>query len=140
MTRVTRQYRFSASHRLHAPMLSEEANRATYGKCNNPYGHGHDYVLQVCVGGPIDSETGMVMDPRKLDELVETAVMPHLRMRNLNDLSAFSEKVPTTENLAMLAERMLSESWLPAPFPELVGVRILETKRNIFETPGLRAN
>ncbi len=140
MIRLTRQYRFSASHRLHAPSLSEEENRATYGKCNNPFGHGHNYTLQVCVSGPIDPETGMIVDTRRLDALVEHALMPHFRTRNLNDLPAFAETVPTTENLAGLAEKLLREHWRPEPFPALIGVRILETKRNIFETPGLRAN
>jgi 6-pyruvoyltetrahydropterin/6-carboxytetrahydropterin synthase len=141
MTCVTRQYRFSASHRLHSPSLSEEANRATYGKCNNPFGHGHDYTLEVCAAGTIDASTGLVIDIARLDRLVDEVLMPDFRNRNLNDLAAFERLVPTTENLAIVAERNLAahwRRWFPAPGPELRGVRILETGRNGFETGGMR--
>ena len=75
MFRVTRRYRFAASHRLHAPQLSEEENRRVYGKCNNPYGHGHNYVLEVSARGPLDPSTGRAVDPAALDELVARHVL-----------------------------------------------------------------
>jgi 6-pyruvoyltetrahydropterin/6-carboxytetrahydropterin synthase len=141
MIRVTRQYRFAASHRLHSPALSGEENRLIYGKCNNPYGHGHNYFLQICTRGPIDGETGLALDVRVLDRLVEETLMPALCDRNLNDLPAFERTVPTTENLALLCEQELRRkwaSWFPDG-PALVGVRIRETRRNVFETGGMRA-
>jgi 6-pyruvoyltetrahydropterin/6-carboxytetrahydropterin synthase len=138
MTRLTRRYRFSASHRLYSPQLDEAANQATYGKCANPYGHGHNYVLELCVEGPIDRETGRIADPRDLDAVVDAALLPSLNNANLNDLAAFSEAVPTTENLAAFAERTLRRHW-PQSLPHLRGVRILETARNSSETSGVRS-
>jgi 6-pyruvoyl-tetrahydropterin synthase len=82
------------------------------------------------------------MDIPTLDRLVEKILMPDLRLRNLNDLPEFKNKVPTTENLALYAERRLREHWketFPARWPELAGVRILETARNGFETEGMRS-
>jgi 6-pyruvoyltetrahydropterin/6-carboxytetrahydropterin synthase len=137
MIRLTRQYKFAASHRLHSDALSETENQRVYGKCNNPYGHGHDYVLQVVARGPVDSETGLLLNLDRLDEFVGWSLLSELRNRNLNDLAEFQMLVPTTENLTVLAERRLRASW-PAAFPELVGVRILETARNSFESSRVR--
>jgi 6-pyruvoyltetrahydropterin/6-carboxytetrahydropterin synthase len=142
MTRLTRQYRFSASHRLHAPSLSDEENRRTYGKCNNPFGHGHNYVLQVSITGPIDENTGQVADHRILDRLVREKLLPALDHGNLNDLPEFAIRVPTTENLAAMVEDRLRSAWknaFPSDGPVLAGVRILETKRNAFESKHVRA-
>lgn len=141
MVRVTRIYRFAASHRLHSELLSEEENQRTYGKCNNPFGHGHDYVLQVAARGPVDAATGLVVNLERLDKFVERILLHRLRDRNLNDLQAFQALVPTTENLALVAEQELragwQQEWSGSPV-ELVGVRVLETARNSFETPALR--
>lgn len=141
MVRVTRIYRFAASHRLHSELLSEEENQRTYGKCNNPFGHGHDYVLQVAARGPVDAATGLVVNLERLDKFVERILLHRLRDRNLNDLQAFQALVPTTENLALVAEQELRagwrQEWSGSPV-ELVGVRVLETARNSFETPALR--
>ena len=76
MIRVTRRYEFSASHRLHAPGLTEEENGRLYGKCNNPFGHGHNYVLEVSVRGPVDPRSGRAVDPTKIDGLVRERVAP----------------------------------------------------------------
>jgi 6-pyruvoyltetrahydropterin/6-carboxytetrahydropterin synthase len=129
--RLTRRYRFSASHRLDIPALSAEENRRLYGKCNNPYGHGHDYALEVTVEGPCDA-AGQVVDRGALDALVGAEVIERLDHRNLNaDVAELAGAVPTTENLASAIRRMLETSWtLPA---RLRGVRISETGRNIFE-------
>ena len=94
-----RRYMLSASHRLHAEALSDEANRATYGKCNNPHGHGHNYVIEVLVSGPVDSETGMVINMATLDEVVQTSVLERFDHTNLNCDPLFVNQVPTTENL-----------------------------------------
>src|SRR5215471_4153147 len=129
--RLTRGYRFAASHRLHAEALSEEDNRRLYGKCNNPYGHGHDYVLDVTVEGVPDS-SGQVANRAHLDGLVQERALSRLDHKNLNhDLPEFQTQVPTTENLASLIEKMLLEHWnLPVKLAQL---RISETERNAFE-------
>ena len=137
MVRLTRQYKFAASHRLHSDSLDEETNQRIYGKCNNPYGHGHDYVLQVRAAGAVDEETGLLLNLERLDGLVKDNVLSKVRDRNLNDLAMFERLVPTTENLASEIERRLREAW-PADWPALEGVRIQETRRNIFETKGMR--
>jgi 6-pyruvoyltetrahydropterin/6-carboxytetrahydropterin synthase len=134
--RVTRCYRFAASHRLHAPPLSAAENRAIYGKCNNPFGHGHNYVLEVSALGPAD-DSGRAVDPGRLDELVERQVLAPFSHRNLNtDVNSFHSRVPTSENLAVEICRRLKENWgtvFPGEWPRLDRVRIAETARNIFE-------
>jgi 6-pyruvoyltetrahydropterin/6-carboxytetrahydropterin synthase len=134
--RVTRRYRFAASHRLHAPQLSEIENRALYGKCNNPYGHGHNYIVEVSAGGPLDSN-GRVLDTGRLDELVEREVLAPFDHRTLNlEVSSFARLAPTSENLAVEICRRLKRNWnaaFPGEWPRLERVRIAETDRNIFE-------
>ena len=136
MFRVTRRYQFAASHRLHAPQLSADENRKLYGKCNNPYGHGHNYVVEVSARGPLDG-SGRAADPDRLDELVEQQVLAPLSHRNLNlDVNSFDRLVPTSENLALEICRRLKRNWsgaFPGEWPKLDRVRIAETARNIFE-------
>jgi len=135
--RVTRKYRFSASHRLHAPSLSDAGNEELYGKCNNPYGHGHNYEIEVSARGPVEERSGRVIDPRALDRLVEEQVLRAFDNKNLNAESAvFQNVVPTTENLAREIHRRLQANWraaFPAPWPVLDKIPIAETPRNIFE-------
>jgi 6-pyruvoyltetrahydropterin/6-carboxytetrahydropterin synthase len=135
--RVTRVYRFAASHRLHAPELSEAANRELYGKCNNPHGHGHNYVLSVSARGPAAPETGRAADPAALDALVNRVAIEPMDRRDLNsEIPAFAGVVPTSENLAREIGRRLKAGWSTAfagPWPKLDRVRIAETDRNIFE-------
>ena len=138
--KVTRRYRFSASHRLHSPQLSDEENRRVYGKCDNPFGHGHDYVLEVTVAGRLDEAAGRVVAVARLDELVERRVLRQLRHCNLNaEVAAFAGTgvVPTTENLALEIRRRLSDAW-PAEFGSAIlnRVRLYETRKNIIETTG----
>jgi 6-pyruvoyltetrahydropterin/6-carboxytetrahydropterin synthase len=129
--RLTRRYRFAASHRLDSPALSAEENRKLYGKCNNPYGHGHDYSLEISVEGPLNAD-GMVVDRQALDRLVEERILRLLEHKNLNqDVPEFERVVPTTENLASVIERRLREHWNLAP--RLARIRIAETDRNTFE-------
>jgi len=133
VTRLTRRYRFCASHRLHTAALSDEANRELYGKCNNPWGHGHNYVLEIGVTGTVPLDSGQLVLVDALDELVERSVLREFDHRDLNrDVAAFARVVPTSENVAMEIRSRLLSAW-PAEFPKLAGVRLWETKRNIFE-------
>ena len=129
--KLTRRYRFSASHRLDTPVLSAEENRRLYGKCNNPYGHGHDYVLDVTVAGSTD-ESGQIVGREALDTLVAERILSRFDHRNLNtEIAELSGVVATTESLAVVIERALQDRWpLEA---KLDRVRISETERNIFE-------
>lgn len=129
--KLTRRYRFSASHRLDTPRLTAEENRRLYGKCNNPYGHGHDYVLEVTVEGSPD-DSGQVVHRDALDALVRERVLAHVDHRDLNsEVAELAGTVPTTENLAAAIERTLLKKWTIAP--RLSKIRISETDRNIFE-------
>ena len=128
-----RQYRFSASHRLHSTHLSTEENCRVFGKCNNPYGHGHNYVLEVTVSGDIDPATGMIANLADLDAFVESQVLEEFDHKSLNeDVPAFREKVPTTENLCIeIYERL--KSFREA---KLERIRVQETGNNSFEYAG----
>jgi 6-pyruvoyltetrahydropterin/6-carboxytetrahydropterin synthase len=137
MFRVTRRYAFAASHRLHSPQLGEEENRRIYGKCNNPYGHGHNYLIEVSARGPVDEASGTVINVAKLDELVQRQVLEPFANSNLNmDTDAFQRVVPTSENVAAEICRRLKRHWgaaFPGDWPKLEKIRIAETERNIFE-------
>jgi 6-pyruvoyltetrahydropterin/6-carboxytetrahydropterin synthase len=128
-----RRYMLSASHRLHADSLSEEQNRSAYGKCNNPHGHGHNYVVEVMVGGEVDADTGMVVNMATLDEAVQTAIVQRFDHANLNFDPLFVNHVPTTENLTKAVFDVLKDA-LPAG--RLECVRIEETENNFFEFRG----
>ena len=137
MVYLTRRYRFSAGHRLHNDALSAGENRRVYGKCNNPAGHGHNYLLEVTVAGAIDPATGMVFDLVALDGIVAERVLEKLDHKNLNlDMENFRTQVPTTENLCLEIYNLLR-----APLEEagaerglcLDRVRLEETSLNSFE-------
>ena len=137
MFRVTRRYAFAASHRLHSPQLGVEENRSIYGKCNNPYGHGHNYLIEVSARGPADVATGLAVYVAALDDLVRRQVLEPFGHSNLNaDTDAFHSVVPTSENLAVEICRRLKRNWsaaFPGDWPKLEKIRIAETERNIFE-------
>jgi 6-pyruvoyltetrahydropterin/6-carboxytetrahydropterin synthase len=136
MFRVTRRYRFAASHRLHAAELSADENRQLYGKCNHPYGHGHNYVVEVSARGPADGH-GRAVDLALLDELVRRQVVTEFDHRNLNvEVERFASEVPTSENLAREVCRRLKQNWsgvFAGEWPRLEKVRVGETRKNIFE-------
>jgi 6-pyruvoyltetrahydropterin/6-carboxytetrahydropterin synthase len=138
MMRLTRRYRFSASHRLHSPGLSAAENAEAYGKCNNPRGHGHDYLLEVSVTGPLDPRSARVVSVPELDRLVERVVLSRLRHRDLNsEAPELAGVPPTTENLAIAIRANLARYWkevFSGDFPVLERIRIYETRRNVFET------
>jgi 6-pyruvoyltetrahydropterin/6-carboxytetrahydropterin synthase len=130
---ASRRYKFSASHRLHSPALSDDANRELFGKCNRPFGHGHNYEVEVIVRGEIDPASGRVVDLARLDELVLRSIVARYDHRYLNEeLPEFQTEVPTTENLGRQIEKRLAEQW-PFEKPALEGIRIFETDRNRVE-------
>ena len=130
----SRRYRFSSSHRLHVNTLSEALNKATFGKCNNPHGHGHNYLLEVTIRGPVNEETGMVLNLVELDRLVQDRIVNRFDLENLNCDPAFAESVPSTENLCRTAWRLLENSSFGSA--QLERLRIEETENNSFEYKG----
>jgi 6-pyruvoyltetrahydropterin/6-carboxytetrahydropterin synthase len=128
-----RRYRFAASHRLHTDRFSEEENARVFGKCANPYGHGHNYVLEISVSGDVDPATGMIANLAELDGFVKREVLDEFDHRSLNeDVAAFRDVVPTTENLCIeIYERLKS-----FPKAKLEHVRVQETTNNSFEYDG----
>lgn len=129
VARLSRRWSLAASHRLHADELSEERNRAVYGKCNNPHGHGHNYVVEVTVEGPIDAETGMVANLADLDRFAQERLLDRFDHQNLNLLPEFRQAVPTTENFARVIEAIFRE-FRPA---RLQRVHVEETGNNSFD-------
>jgi 6-pyruvoyltetrahydropterin/6-carboxytetrahydropterin synthase len=128
-----RRYRFSASHRLHSSKLSAEENCRVYGKCNNPYGHGHNYVVEVSVSGTVDPATGMIANLADLDGFVEREVIEPFDHKSLNeDVAAFLENVPTTENIC----KEIFERLKRFRQAKLERVRVEETGNNTFEYAG----
>jgi len=130
---LTRRYLFSASHRLNSAQMSAEENLATYGKCNNPHGHGHNYALEVTVSGQVDPKTGMVCNLVDLDACVEREVLSRYDVENLNTLEEFAVTVPTTENLCIQIFEILQRAF---PYAHLERVRLEETMMNSFEYAG----
>jgi 6-pyruvoyltetrahydropterin/6-carboxytetrahydropterin synthase len=130
---LTRRYRFSASHRLSRPDLSESENLSLYGKCSNPYGHGHNYTVEVTLTGPVDSTTGMIANLGDLDPFVEREVVEAFDQKNLNEeVPEFRKTVPTTENVVQEIYRRLSKF----PAARLERVRVEETGKNSFSFSG----
>lgn len=128
---LSRRYRFSASHRLQVDHLSAAENKAMFGKCNNPFGHGHNYIAQFTFAGPIDPQTGMLTNLADVDEFATRELEP-FRYANLNTLPCFESVVPSTENLCL-------ELWArfrAFPHAELRRVRVEETGNNAFEYTG----
>ncbi len=130
---LTRRYRFAASHRLHSTQLGEDENKRVYGKCNNPYGHGHNYVVEVAMSGAVDPATGMIATLADLDAFVEREVIEPFDHTFLNEeISEFRERVPTTENICIEIFNRLREF----PRAKLERVRVEETSLNSFEYTG----
>jgi 6-pyruvoyltetrahydropterin/6-carboxytetrahydropterin synthase len=126
---LSRRYHFAASHRLHVDALTPERNREIFGKCNNPYGHGHNYTLQVTFSGSVDSTTGMVTNLADLDAFTHRELLAHFDHANLNTLEYFRDLVPSTENLCVEIWRIFSEY----SHAKLERIRIEETNNNSFD-------
>ena len=129
---LSRRYKLSAAHRLAHPEFTDERNREVYGKCANPFGHGHNYVVEVTVGGPVNAVTGMVCDLGELDGFARTNVVERFDGMNLNTLELFRDQVSTTENFA----REIFRIFKGFGAAELVRVRVEETGNNSFEVGG----
>jgi 6-pyruvoyltetrahydropterin/6-carboxytetrahydropterin synthase len=126
---LSRRYRLSASHRLHSEAYTAEQNRTTYGKCNNPHGHGHNYIVEVTVGGHVNDTTGMVCDLGELDSFAQTNLLEHFDHSNLNTLEAFRDVVPTTENFTIEIYRLFKRF----PGAKVERIHVEETGNNSFE-------
>jgi 6-pyruvoyltetrahydropterin/6-carboxytetrahydropterin synthase len=130
---LSRRYLFSASHRLHSDAMSDAENQATYGKCNNPFGHGHNYIIEITVSGQVDEKTGMVCNLTDLDGFMEREVLARYDHENLNMLPEFAQEVPTTENLCIQIYEIVQRGFSLA---HLERVRLEETMMNAFEYSG----
>ena len=126
---LSRRYHFSASHRLHVDALTPEQNRDTFGKCNNPFGHGHNYVVQVTFAGPVDAATGMLTNLSDLDSFAQREMLDLFDHANLNMLEPFLDRVSTTENLSVEVWKIFSAY----PHAKLHRVHIEETGNNSFD-------
>jgi 6-pyruvoyltetrahydropterin/6-carboxytetrahydropterin synthase len=133
---LSRRYRLSASHRLHTEAFTPEENQSAYGKCNNPHGHGHNYVIEVTFAGPVDRATGMICDLGALDAFARERLLDRFDCRNLNTMPEFQACVSTTENFTREVHRIFSAF----PQAELTGIRIEETSNNSFESHGADSN
>ena len=131
---VTRRLHFNAAHRVHNPALSDEENIRLFGKCNNPNWHGHNYMLDVSVRGPIDPRSGYVMDLGALKRLVEERVVDKMDHRNFNlDVEFMRDVNPTSENIIVAIWRQLADAITPATLVKLV---LWETPNNYVEYSG----
>ncbi|WP_102027426.1 6-carboxytetrahydropterin synthase [Salirhabdus sp. Marseille-P4669] len=132
MVSLTRKYHFSAAHRLHSNELTQQENVDLFGKCNNPYGHGHNYYLDITIKGDPDPSTGMVVDLGSLDQIVESVVIKKMDHKHLNlDVEEFKELNPTSEVVAKVIFEMLAPK-----IPNLYKVGLWETEKNYFEYYG----
>lgn len=129
---LSRCYHLSASHRLHTEALDEGQNRRTFGKCNNPHGHGHNYTIQVTFSGQVNRVTGMVVDLGLLDAFAQERLLSRYDQQNLNKLTEFADVVPTSENFSIEVHRIFSEF----PHAQLERVHVEETSNNSFDFAG----
>jgi 6-pyruvoyltetrahydropterin/6-carboxytetrahydropterin synthase len=131
---VTRRMHFNAAHRVHNPELSDEENERLFGRCNNPNWHGHNYMLDVSVAGPIQTRTGYVMDLAALKRVVQDAVIDKVDHRNFNlEVDFMRGVIPTAENIVVGCWRVLAPRVAPA---RLVRLILWETPNNYVEYEG----
>lgn len=136
MIYVTRKAHFNAAHRLHNPEKSDDWNRETFGKCNNPLWHGHNYVIEVTVAGEADPETGYVIDLGRLKAIMKKKILDPCDHKNLNKEVPFLEGViPTSENMVKIFFDVLRDEVNKAAYgsSKLYSVKLFETERNIAE-------
>lgn len=121
---LSRRYHFSASHRLHTDAYSADENQRVFGKCNNPHGHGHNYVVQVTFSGPVDPVTGMVVNLADLDAFAHQNLLARFDLTNLNLLQCFENTVSTTENVSVEVHRIFEQ------FPATLKTSTLATQEH----------
>ena len=135
MVRLTQQFEFAAAHRLHCESFSAEQNRTTFGKCNNPNGHGHNYLLEVTVAGLPDEESGAVLPLPAFEQIVDERVIEVLDHKHLNlDTEQFRDTNPSVENIARVIWEMLADHLAPA---RLDNVRVYETPKTWADYGGI---
>jgi 6-pyruvoyltetrahydropterin/6-carboxytetrahydropterin synthase len=131
---VTRRLHFNAAHRVHNPALSDEENARLFGKCNNPNWHGHNYILDVSVRGPVDDRTGYVLDLAMLKKIVEERAVNLIDHKNFNlDVPFMRDVIPTSENIIVGIWRELMPAIRPGQLVKLV---LWETPNNYVEYAG----
>ena len=130
---ITRRYRFCAAHRLHTDHFSVEENRAVFGKCNNPNGHGHNYVVLVTIGAPEDAQSGRTVGVELLDRIVADRIVNRFDHHDLNQDPGFAAQTTTGENLVLLIWDLLVTQ---IPAGQLKKVAVIETRDNYFEYTG----
>jgi 6-pyruvoyltetrahydropterin/6-carboxytetrahydropterin synthase len=130
---LSRRYQFAAAHVLRQPSLSDADNERIYGKCANPSGHGHNYGLEVTITGPVNPDTGRIIEPERLDEIVRHRVLERFDHSMLNQDSLFQGVVPTAENIATVVHGQLEGAFSDPEGARLLHVRIVETGRNHFD-------
>lgn len=132
--KIFRVEQFNAAHRLFNPKWDDETNNRVFGKCNNPNFHGHNYKLEVELDGPINPETGYVMDMKHLSDIMKLEILERFDHRNLNlDCPEFKDLIPSAENIAWVCWNILREK-LPSDLK--LKVRLWETPRNGVEYDG----
>ena len=129
---LSRRYHFSASHKLYSEEYNDEKNREIFGECANPYGHGHNYTVQVTLSGSVNPVTGMVCNLAELDAFAKTNMIERFDHMNLNTLDCFANRVSTTENLCIEIHRIFASF----PAAHLERVHVEETSNNSFDYAG----
>ena len=133
MIYLTRRYHFPAAHILSDPSLDPEENQRIFGKCANPEGHGHDYEVAVSVTGPIEPDTGQIIDPGLLDEIFAETVAARFAHRMLNEVEPFVDQVPTAENISRACHELLEEAVAQRSTARLAHVQVVETEKNFVD-------
>ena len=134
MVYVTRKAQFSAAHRLYNPNWSDERNAAVFGKCNNPSGHGHNYEIEVTVAGDPPRETGMVIDLKRLADIIEAEIIERVDHKHMNeDVDFMKGCIPTAENMAVAFWKILEPKIQEG---KLVSIKLYESASNFVEYRG----
>ena len=132
---ITRKHEFCASHRLFNPTFSDEKNESTFGLCNNPNGHGHNYVLEVTLSGEVRDDTGMVFDLKELKKLTHQEIINKVDHKNLNvDVDFLKDIIPTAENLAIKFWEILEPKIIKG---QLYEIKLYESARNYVVYKGM---
>ena len=136
MLYLTRKFQFNASHRIYNTALSDKENFELYGKCSNPNGHGHNYVLEVTVSGEIDKDTGYIVDINEIKNIVNPELIEKVDHKNLNlDVEFMSGIIPTTENMVYQFWKVLVNKFTTCEV-KLYSLKLFETENNFVEYRG----